>query len=201
MSRTMSRTQSKVAPSKFCNVCKQAGKSEQEYTSHFTKSSATVVTCPMLLSQRCGWCRELGHTPKYCKKLANEKKYAQQQESNQKAIEAPKPTKPAPKPVAKITNKFEAFNDSEEKEEKKPASFSYATIASKILSRTVSSAPKINPNWAADEDSSDEDETTFVQSYHSEHSKLIRAEIGDEEFTNESVCDWESNECINSPVI
>ena len=56
----------------FCPVCKSAGKPESVYTSHFTKSepgpNGTVV-CPTLLAQECGYCHEMGHTPKFCPKI------------------------------------------------------------------------------------------------------------------------------------
>ena len=59
-------------PSPFCTVCKKAGKSSKEYTSHFVKDKPGPdgkVVCPLLLKQKCGYCKENGHTPKFCKKL------------------------------------------------------------------------------------------------------------------------------------
>ena len=54
----------------FCPVCKAAGKSQEEYTSHFVKDRPDgTVVCPILLNQECGYCHEKGHTPKYCPKL------------------------------------------------------------------------------------------------------------------------------------
>lgn len=56
----------------FCNVCKQAGKSEEMYTSHYVKDQPGpngVVVCPTLLSQNCRYCGDIGHTPKYCPKI------------------------------------------------------------------------------------------------------------------------------------
>jgi hypothetical protein len=55
----------------FCPVCKNAGKTEEEYTSHFVRESREAdakVTCPVLLSQACDICGECGHTKKYCEK-------------------------------------------------------------------------------------------------------------------------------------
>ena len=43
----------------FCPVCKNAGKTEEEYTSHFVRESREAdakVTCPVLLSQACDIC-------------------------------------------------------------------------------------------------------------------------------------------------
>lgn len=69
-----------ITPSSpFCTVCKKAGKSSKEYTSHFVKDKPGPdgeVVCPLLLKQKCGYCKDNGHTPKFCKKLKvrNERK-------------------------------------------------------------------------------------------------------------------------------
>lgn len=60
----------------FCKVCKDAGKSENEYTSHWVKTNdkltgKSITTCPTLLSQECRYCHNLGHTTKYCQELVN----------------------------------------------------------------------------------------------------------------------------------
>ena len=58
----------------FCKVCFAAGKTEEEYTSHFVRSEPGpngFVVCPHLLSLECRYCRQKGHTPKHCPKLGN----------------------------------------------------------------------------------------------------------------------------------
>jgi hypothetical protein len=65
-------TTNKVAVKPFCKVCKDSGKTEAEYTSHFVKSepgSKGKVVCPTLLNQGCSYCHEPGHTVSYCKVL------------------------------------------------------------------------------------------------------------------------------------
>ena len=58
----------------FCKVCKDAGKTETEYTSHFVKDKTGKTTCPTLLNQACKYCRQTGHTVKFCPTLKlNEK--------------------------------------------------------------------------------------------------------------------------------
>jgi hypothetical protein len=58
----------------FCKVCKDAGKTETEYTSHYVKNKTGKTTCPTLLNQACKYCKEPGHTVKFCKTLKmNEK--------------------------------------------------------------------------------------------------------------------------------
>jgi len=73
----MFHTTQKKSSKPFCKVCHDAGKMEAEYTSHFVKSepgAKGVVVCPTLLAQGCGFCREFGHTVKYCMKLKNREK-------------------------------------------------------------------------------------------------------------------------------
>jgi len=56
----------------FCKVCKDAGKTEAVYTSHWIRDAPGPngkVICPTLLNQTCKYCKENGHTPKHCTKL------------------------------------------------------------------------------------------------------------------------------------
>jgi len=62
---------------KFCKVCYDANKNVQEYTSHYVKDKPGndgKIVCPLLLSQKCLFCNEYGHTKKYCKSKINENK-------------------------------------------------------------------------------------------------------------------------------
>lgn len=72
-----SRNNSKSAsPVKSCKFCKDAGKSEEEYTSHFLRVSRdpnSRITCPTLLAIECRFCFKRGHTVSKCTKLANHK--------------------------------------------------------------------------------------------------------------------------------
>ena len=55
---------------KYCKVCHKAGKSEKEYTSHFTKSlpgDKGIVVCPTILRNLCQKCNKYGHFSDYCK--------------------------------------------------------------------------------------------------------------------------------------
>jgi hypothetical protein len=61
------------APRKpHCKVCKDAGKSEADYNSHWPKDRDGNVICLTLLEQDCRYCRNPGHTVKYCPKLAKD---------------------------------------------------------------------------------------------------------------------------------
>jgi hypothetical protein len=53
----------------YCKVCFDAGRPEQEYTSHYVKDQPGPqgkVVCPMLLNQACRICAKTGHTSSYC---------------------------------------------------------------------------------------------------------------------------------------
>lgn len=61
---------------KMCSVCYHAGKTPEEYTSHYLRESAdpcSAIVCPILLATKCKYCHECGHTPKYCPKLQEKK--------------------------------------------------------------------------------------------------------------------------------
>jgi hypothetical protein len=65
-------SQNKSSIKMFCSVCKNAGKPENVYTAHFTKSSSGpsgVVICPTILSTECTYCHEIGHFKNACPKL------------------------------------------------------------------------------------------------------------------------------------
>lgn len=64
---------SRVNTKPCCKVCKDAGKSAEEYSSHWPRDNAGATVCPTLLSQECRYCCESGHTVKYCPKLAKDK--------------------------------------------------------------------------------------------------------------------------------
>jgi hypothetical protein len=63
----------------FCPVCRDAGLSAEEYTSHHIWSDETreTVVCPTLLAHQCEKCGEMGHMPRYCGKsfAGNPKRY------------------------------------------------------------------------------------------------------------------------------
>jgi len=73
MSRKVASTSQKPVQ-KFCKVCQDAGKSESEYRSHFTRETpepSSRVLCPTLLALECRFCYKKGHTVKYCTTLKN----------------------------------------------------------------------------------------------------------------------------------
>lgn len=77
MSRVASKKTSSVQVKKFCKVCQDAGKTEEEYRSHFTRETVdpkSKVVCPTLLALKCRFCNNNGHTVKYCNAAKNYEK-------------------------------------------------------------------------------------------------------------------------------
>jgi len=72
--RQQQHGQAKQQSPLYCKFCHDAGKSYEEYTSHYVKSSLeadAVVTCPILLEMECRKCGVKGHTPKECRASAS----------------------------------------------------------------------------------------------------------------------------------
>lgn len=60
---------------KSCKVCRDAGKPESIFASHFVKESKNgVIVCPTLLATVCRYCKQNGHTVKYCSSVKNKQK-------------------------------------------------------------------------------------------------------------------------------
>ena len=71
------------APTPFCKVCRDAGRPESEYTSHFVKDQPGPngkVVCPMLLNQACRICEKPGHTSSYCPQYCSRREEPRREE-------------------------------------------------------------------------------------------------------------------------
>jgi hypothetical protein len=167
----MSRAYSnKVVPSKvatkFCKVCFDLKKTKEEYESHYVRETpepTSKVTCPVLLSMECTYCGGNGHTVKYCKALANEKK---QEARFQKKIENEKINKikdqeTSTKRPANPMNIFAALcddssdSDTEQKQKQKKvkkAPLVLTTSNAKTNSKKVAPAPQNLPGKLTNED-------------------------------------------------
>lgn len=112
----MNRTMNNKKP--FCKVCKDAGKPESEYSSHYVKSlpdkkGNTNVTCPTLLNTECRYCYDIGHTAKFCPVLAAKEKADTRQQARQPAKQ---PTKQPTKPTENRKGGFAALEDEPDKD-------------------------------------------------------------------------------------
>jgi hypothetical protein len=130
-----------------CKVCKDAGKSENEYSSHYVKDLNGQVTCPTLLNQECRFCNKKGHTISHCSELTKKKE-------RETRIQSAKPPLSPPKKEVKKSNVFaylEINSDESESEDEKeqdefqaiapvsalqktaPSTTSYAAMAAKTV--------------------------------------------------------------------
>ena len=159
-----SNTRPKVGGGKFCKICKDMGKSLEEYTSHYVRETpdpTSKVVCPVLIAAVCRYCKAGGHTVKHCPKI--EAKNRQQAKalkdqshiiSKNYCIEVTKTTKR--KKVSRDQNNFAAFavlndDDSSDEEEEvmevintpPPSSnvVSYASVLQKAPPNTNMFAP------------------------------------------------------------
>jgi hypothetical protein len=116
----MSSNNKKMIATKYCKVCQDAGKSETEYRSHFTRESKdpnSKVLCPTLLALECRYCFKNGHTVKYCKIIKNneknKKRWEQEAENKKNIIEKEKYNNEK----KKVTNKFAYLEDEDSENE------------------------------------------------------------------------------------
>lgn len=139
MSYSMKSTTAKKA---LCQVCKDAGKCEKEYTSHYVRDKPGpdgVTVCPLLLSLNCRKCGKKGHTFKYCKVNTEKKKES-------RPAEKPKPV--VVLALGKFDSLVESSDDEEEGEEKesiqKPMAVTKAvTYADKLKASQTPLAPTL----------------------------------------------------------
>jgi hypothetical protein len=102
----------------FCKVCKDAGKSIYEYSTHWVKTMKGDVCCPTLLTQSCRYCGNNGHTVKFCKVLEKEQ-HTVQRNTNEKKFNEAKQISTTPKPT-KSSNVFASLYSSDESEDERP---------------------------------------------------------------------------------
>jgi len=101
----------------FCKVCRDAGKTEAEYTSHFVKSEPGPrgkVVCPTLLNLKCTYCQENGHMVSYCIQLQQNKK---NKEKTERAFMYQSKAFHQPTEKKALANRFDALDEEEELEE------------------------------------------------------------------------------------
>lgn len=96
-----------------CKVCIAAGKAD---FNHFVKNLDGTTNCPTLLSQSCRYCKEPGHTTKYCPVLAQHKK---EDAKLLRQTAAPAVAKTMIKPSFTSANAFSALDSDEETQSSK----------------------------------------------------------------------------------
>ena len=131
----------------FCGVCKNAGLSEREYTSHFTKSvpgPKGIVVCPTILQNVCSYCKCKGHFKNNCSELKKTHRAVRQSEvaekRTQRVLETPE------KKISK-ENRFSAIENGEMVIQVNASKKTFASIASKgIIGNVQVEWPKIGPS-------------------------------------------------------
>ena len=119
----------------FCKFCKDAGKTQREFTSHYTKDKpgkGGKVVCPTILGNECRYCHKTGHAKSHCPVLKAKnsrkrmtsgsnrwKRRARKTEGslNQWVMTAGKQQKPRPMPTVKrndSSNPFAALSEQDD---------------------------------------------------------------------------------------
>lgn len=135
MSISMKSTNAKKT---LCQVCKDAGKTEKEYTSHFVRDKPGpdgVTVCPLLLSLNCRKCGKKGHTFKYCKVNMEKKK-----EPTPRLAEKPNDT---PKQKQGKFDSLVESSDEEEGEEKEQEPIKQNAVEVEASPKVMSYADKL----------------------------------------------------------
>jgi hypothetical protein len=120
MSRNFKNNSAPKPIQKFCKVCQDAGKSESEYRSHFTRETrepSSKVTCPTLLALECRYCYKNGHTVKYCPILKEKDNDQKREQYSGDRFETS--AKVEPKTKKAPNNTFSCLEFESDEEEKK----------------------------------------------------------------------------------
>lgn len=100
----------------FCIVCKNAGKSETAYTSHFVRQTPhklSPVTCPTILNNHCNHCGCVGHFISDCPLAKEERKIQKSENVRKRKLQAIREDPPS-QSVRKVTNMFNLLDDDED---------------------------------------------------------------------------------------
>lgn len=150
MSRNVKTVKMSAPVQKYCKVCHDAGKSEAEYRSHFTRETrepSSKVTCPTLLALECRYCYKNGHTVKYCPVLKDNEKQKKREEASTRRTEASQKAEVKPKGKSTNLNVFAILESDSEEEEivQKPVKEEYPVLCAPALARSQS----VSVNYAA----------------------------------------------------
>lgn len=155
MSRNNNNNKNKntVSDQKYCKVCQDAGKSEAEFRSHFTRESRdpnSKVTCPLLLALECRYCYKNGHTVKYCPIIKEREKQNKREEASYRHYEmGKKASNPIEKTKQAPKNAFTCLNcDSDDEDNNKPLTEEFPELVKANITVLNTNNNK-NSNYAA----------------------------------------------------
>ncbi len=98
----------------FCIVCKNAGKSESVYNSHFVRQTPhklSPVTCPTILNNHCNHCGGVGHFISDCPVAKEERKMQKSENSRKRKLQAMYEAPPNTQQVNKTVNVFDVLGN------------------------------------------------------------------------------------------
>ena len=125
----------------FCKVCKDAGKPESFYTSHYINDvpgKGGKVVCPTLLAQSCGYCKKerAGHTSRYCPELERKQPREREQPRNEQPREREQ-QKPAATAAAAPKNRYSALMTEMDNEEAVLEAAAAAKTAAEVAAKAA----------------------------------------------------------------
>lgn len=146
----------------FCKVCKDFGKPESVFTSHFVRQTThpnSPVTCPTILNNVCKYCGEKGHFVSSCSLKKTQLKEEKLFHLSQKKIENIQNQEvniAKPKNVFDILNEEDSSSSDEEEEEEREVEVKDC----QVNSNNVTIRKRKYTNWASvlDSDSEYQDE-------------------------------------------
>ena len=138
--------------SKYCGFCASAGVTgPHDHALRASKDPKSAVTCPLLKAHKCTGCGVFGHTRGYCgetndkerldRQMANDKRrheFNQGAWATTKVKTQPKLQEQKAAPNAKLSNPFDALNDSEEAKDEKAAEVAAKVAAAAAREKEVS---------------------------------------------------------------
>lgn len=166
--------QKQFDPSKpFCKVCKDAGKTEEEYTNHFVRESAASdapVVCPTLLAQACRYCRKDGHTVKYCPALSS--KFNSERSSDSPPTSGPSSKKFSGKKSLVSSSQINATKNQDSSSSRRTNSKKQDNDSIKLTTQQIMAS---NPFGALHDgnDADDEDDETLLSQVASNVESIV----------------------------
>lgn len=160
----------------FCKVCRDAGKPENDYSSHWVKDRSGKTVCPTLLATQCRYCKKFGHIAKYCSVIIKNDQMKNKDERRKEWVSAKTNTQTiAQKPnnLYDLLDESDSDNDTNNEEKEFPAltkgvirvnnqrqNGDWVAIVSKMVDKpqTASVASVAKKNWACCSDSADSED-------------------------------------------